>query len=787
MKFIPVIWWFIPVMCFAQSSGFHDDFNDNQLASHWWFGDPAYSGSEEEGVLQVNYNRTSSSGAWEQFHLNLPDLDVSSQPYITLSIRSDIQFNLAIKPENRLAQSDWLEQSIPGDGVWHELFFEVFSATTELNKVFFYFDGGTNLVKSGAIQIDDLRLGDAVQMPVQTAVLEEALFDANQLFMFSSEGSGTGQFPDGSKTILQQAIDEAQYVLDHPELIADQEQVDSVVNYLYDQCTSFEIQVQHEFQHTTTDPGLIFGAHNLYSNLRALKGPRFLYGMHDATGYGVGWSGDDDRSDVEDVTGSLPAFFSWELNHFTRKRSIDRFTYRIENVHRMGGVNSLVWHQYDPDGKGFYVTDVDSPDSLVHAMMPGGSHHNFYKEKLKRIGHFLKSIRDDQGRTIPILFRPFHEHNGWWFWWGSLTTTEKSFIDLWRFTVDYLRDSINVHNVLYVFSPDGHRIDTTSTYLYGYPGDDYVDVFGLDYYFGNGTSFEIERLRNRLHTITALAEEKGKVAAISEIGDRKDWDDIDALEIDGWHMDVVLNPIKQDTLSQRIAYLSTWRNESTTHHFAPYPGHKSVPDFLEFYGDTSTIFLNNMVKGITDSLYTHKLNELSDAAHIYAYTIQDSIHGIIQESDIFVDGTFVGDLKFRPEFGSSMNAVVSAGGVIQESGKTTVSLAVPTLYTVTAENKKTIRTYLVTLQSTTSNQPYIEYDNPLDIYPLPARSVLHVQSQRKISKLSIYGIGGQLVRVVSDNPGRKLTISLDGMVPADYVFHFQLENQKIQSRKITVH
>lgn len=40
-----------------------------------------------------------------------------------------------------------------------------------------------------------------------------------------------------------------------------------------------------------------------------------LFGQHDATGYGVGWSGDDRRSDVKDVCGDYPALFSWDAYH----------------------------------------------------------------------------------------------------------------------------------------------------------------------------------------------------------------------------------------------------------------------------------------------------------------------------------------------------------------------------------------------------------------------------------------------------------------------------------------
>lgn len=49
----------------------------------------------------------------------------------------------------------------------------------------------------------------------------------------------------------------------------------------------------------------------LYDKLLNVKGKGFFFGMHDATGYGVGWNNDNDRSDIESVTGDYPAFAGW--------------------------------------------------------------------------------------------------------------------------------------------------------------------------------------------------------------------------------------------------------------------------------------------------------------------------------------------------------------------------------------------------------------------------------------------------------------------------------------------
>jgi len=55
-------------------------------------------------------------------------------------------------------------------------------------------------------------------------------------------------------------------------------------------------------------------------------------------------------------------------------------------------------------------------------------------------------------RAIPIIFRPWHENNQRRFWW-AVRGDGRDFIKLWRFTVEYLRDTSGVHNLLYAYTP----------------------------------------------------------------------------------------------------------------------------------------------------------------------------------------------------------------------------------------------------------------------------------------------------------------------------------------------
>lgn len=92
-----------------------------------------------------------------------------------------------------------------------------------------------------------------------------------------------------------------------------------------------------------------------------------------------------------------------------------------------------------------------------------------------------------------MIFRPYHEFDGDWFWWGRSHCTIDEFKTLWRFTVAYLRDSLEVHNFIYAFSPD-NKFNTESEFLERYPGDEWVDMVGMDNYgdFGRDGKYNLE-------------------------------------------------------------------------------------------------------------------------------------------------------------------------------------------------------------------------------------------------------------------------------------------------------
>lgn len=133
-------------------------------------------------------------------------------------------------------------------------------------------------------------------------------------------------------------------------------------------------------------------------------------------------------------------------------------------------------------------------------------------------GGFFAGLKAADGTLAPVLFRPFHEHTGSGFWWGEAQCTPDEYRALWRFTVEYLRDVKRVHNLLYVYSPDLYR--DAEHYMERYPGDEWVDVLGLDAYHRQQDWDFLSGGERMLSTLQRLGREHGKPTASPRPGSK---------------------------------------------------------------------------------------------------------------------------------------------------------------------------------------------------------------------------------------------------------------------------
>ncbi len=351
------------------------------------------------------------------------------------------------------------------------------------------------------------------------------------------------------------------------------------------------------------DPKATRKTQNLLANLHSFSKTGFLFGHEDAQAYGVGWnsraeSSREERSDVKSTTGDFPAVHGWDLGRtLDQEMNIDsvRFDQMLEWIkatYKRRGINTLSWHLDN------LISNGDSWDrtKAVKQLLPGGSEHSKLIYHLDLLADFIDQCRI-YGVRIPMILRPWHEHNGNWFWWGKGNLSEEEYIQLFRFTVDYLRTTRKIHHLLICFSPDrgGFKLNKKAkvNYLYGYPDDDYVDILGLDNYMDVGkfsnplTKKQKGNFVKSLQLITSIAREKGKVAALTETG-------LEGVKKSNWFTECLLNPIKENSETIQIAWALIWRNANRTHHYAAYPGHPSEGDFLAFSQDDRVIFESDL-------------------------------------------------------------------------------------------------------------------------------------------------------------------------------------------------
>ena len=331
----------------------------------------------------------------------------------------------------------------------------------------------------------------------------------------------------------------------------------------------------------------------LFRLMMASQHNGLMFGHQDAMAYGTKWYSEEGRSDVKDVCGDYPAVCGWELGHLELGTVysldsvyFDRIVSGIKKVDTMGGVNTISWHFTNPLTGGT-AWDVKSTKTVA-SILPGGEKHELYKQYLNKLAVFMLSLKTDQGKFIPVIFRPFHEHTGSWFWWGKNLCTIDDYKALWRFTVTYLRDTKNIHHLLYAYSTD--RFTTEEEYLERFPGNDLIDQVSFDLY-DRGADYPAT-LANCAKLVSNIAADKGKIGAVSEAGGP-------IAKNTEWWTKVLLETLRHYDL----AYVLVWRNTynpKRTMAFGPYKDCPSEQNFIRFYNDPKTLFMKDVKKAFKE-------------------------------------------------------------------------------------------------------------------------------------------------------------------------------------------
>ena len=326
---------------------------------------------------------------------------------------------------------------------------------------------------------------------------------------------------------------------------------------------------------------------NLYSGLKRSASKGVIFGQQDALAYGLNadksrWIGDENRSDIRTISGEHPGLVGYDLGHLELDSAnnldgvpFSRIKTDIRKNYERGGVNTISWHPNNP--LDLSKTTWDKEEFTIRRILSDTRNKKNFEKILDKLADFFLSLKGSKGELIPVIFRPYHEHTGSWFWWGADHCTPEEYKQFWKLTVDYLQKTRKVNNLLIAYSTDNFK--DKEHYLERYPGDDLVDILGFDTYHRNppksDSAFKANATR-MVATIRDLGKTSSKPFAITETGLEQ------ITEADWWTK--IVQPIVQNS---GLSYILVWRNGRPDHYYAPFEGNNTVEDFrkLQQSGD----------------------------------------------------------------------------------------------------------------------------------------------------------------------------------------------------------
>jgi len=325
----------------------------------------------------------------------------------------------------------------------------------------------------------------------------------------------------------------------------------------------------------------------LYENLKNIQNSnQFLFGQEffNSFRFSSGSAhGDKEYSDSKTVTGSHPAVLGSDFHYYLTKTTAEKgyHTEAVKWAYKQGYVITFDWH-LSGRGTDTYEYRTETKDLVNNIVNDLNGDRTWYYSELDKVINIINNDLVVGTEKIPIVFRPLHEMNGDWFWWGSKATTATNYVALYRLLVNYVKERTNT--VLFCWSPN------TPTNFNYYPGDDYVDVLGVDAYEVNASS-----VRSQLAPIVDHAQAHGKVAVFSETGYRSNSGTTmgDNARAAYWK-NTILPAIMEDPAgrAQKIAWVLTWINASWSVPYIPHgsSGQEAKQNFIDFKNSLNVLF-----------------------------------------------------------------------------------------------------------------------------------------------------------------------------------------------------
>jgi len=191
-----------------------------------------------------------------------------------------------------------------------------------------------------------------------------------------------------------------------------------------------------------------------------------IYGKKIISGYNVYAHTPDDYGQ----TGIHAAIWGRDLTWMDAAKT-------VPHAMQHGYIPTIHWH-WKYAGESYRPSERTTPVDMDNIHVPGTNAYNLAIADMDEIAAKLQVYADS---GIPVLFRPLHEMGGGWFWWTDKENPDNS-VKLWRMLYDYFTNTKGLNNLIWVYSA-GEGVSKTVEFRESFwPGDEYVDISGVDIY-----------------------------------------------------------------------------------------------------------------------------------------------------------------------------------------------------------------------------------------------------------------------------------------------------------------
>ncbi len=280
-----------------------------------------------------------------------------------------------------------------------------------------------------------------------------------------------------------------------------------------------------------------------------------------------------------DATGELPGMLGVDLGCYGmyikdyNEAQWSQAICELVEYASQGGIVEISSHYDNPADPsqwvrgtlGEFTTQAELDKAFTDLITEGTEFNEFFKEMIARDGRFLQALRDN---GVPVLWRPLHEMNGSWFWFcatsNKLTVSAETWTNVWKYIHDYYTNELKLDNLIWVYSPnvssnENDQMGTTMSTMYCFPGKEYCDIVGTDWYFTNTATTTPAGYKE-------LIDATGYIGALTEVGpsgallaDPETSDKIQSDIFSCSDFDAFLNEISK--AGNKFAYVLAWSSK----------------------------------------------------------------------------------------------------------------------------------------------------------------------------------------------------------------------------------